>query len=94
VPLGMFSLGQLVQSIAGRDTGRIYLIVGFEPPARVWVADGRGRKTAGPKRKNIRHIRVLKTVDQAVATKIARGASVTDEDIRQAIRNCQSAGEY
>jgi len=94
VPEGKNLLGQLVQSSAGRDKGHIYLVIGFELPTRVWLADGRERKLAKPKRKNIRHIRALKADDNGVATEIANGRAVTDEYIRQAIRNCQSTGEY
>lgn len=87
------SLGQLVRSNAGRDCGQVYLIVGFETPACLLLADGRGRKAAAPKKKNIRHISVLKSIDKGVAAKIASGAAVTDEEIRQAIRSCECTGD-
>lgn len=91
--LEKISPGQLVQSITGRDKGQIYLIVGFETATRVLLADGRNRKAATPKRKNIRHIRRLKALEEEVAVKIASGLMVTDEEIRRAIRGCTGIGE-
>lgn len=85
MPDERISMGQLVRSHAGRDSESVYLIIGFAGPATLLLADGRGRKAANPKRKNIRHISVLKSIDKGVAAKIARGDAVTDEEIRQAI---------
>lgn len=93
MPVEKVSLGQLVKSNAGRDTGQIYLIVGILNPAAVWLADGRSRKAAKPKKKNIRHISVLGTIDNGVAAKIASGKMVTDEEIRQVVNTCMRTGE-
>ncbi len=85
MPLERIALGQAVRSLAGRDRGRRYLVVGFSPPY-VLVADGRDRGAARPKKKNVRHIGVLKYVDEGVATKVAGGREATDREIRAALR--------
>jgi len=85
VPLGRIAPGQAVRSLAGRDRGRLYVVVGFAPPY-VLVADGRDRGADRPKKKNVRHIGVLKYVDAGVAAKIAGGAKATDREIRAALR--------
>ena len=85
--------GQLVRSTAGRDLDQVYLVVGFTPPALALLADGRSRKVARPKKKNVRHISVLRSIDEVVAAKLAGGMTVTDEEIRRAVGACISAGE-
>lgn len=47
--------GSVIISSAGHDKGRFMLVVGADG-GRVLVADGKERKLAAPKRKNIRHI--------------------------------------
>lgn len=49
-------VGQVVTSRAGRDAGRLYLVVGWREDGRVLVADGEGRSVKRPKPKNVRHL--------------------------------------
>lgn len=48
--------GSVVLSSAGHDKGRFMLVVGADG-GRVFLADGKERKLASPKKKNIRHVR-------------------------------------
>jgi len=48
----------LVHSLAGRDAGRNYLVVGFQEPNYVLVANGLNRSLQKPKRKNLRHLQM------------------------------------
>ncbi len=48
--------GGVILSLAGHDKGRLMLVVGAEGD-RIFVADGKERKLASPKKKNARHIR-------------------------------------
>ncbi|WIW70074.1 MULTISPECIES: KOW domain-containing RNA-binding protein [Anaerosinus] len=83
------SLGQKVESITGRDANKIYLVVAIKGK-EVFLANGRERKLANPKKKNIRHVKVYKWIAEAVADKFASNKKVTDEDIRLAIVKCTS----
>lgn len=83
------SLGQKVESITGRDAHKIYLVVAIKGKA-LFLADGRGRKLAQPKKKNIRHVKVYKWIAEAVADKLNCNQKITDEDIRLAIVKCPS----
>ena len=49
--------GTVVKSIAGRDAGRFLVVVNCEAD-RILVADGKVRKLADPKAKNIRHLQL------------------------------------
>jgi len=81
----MFTVGQLVVSTAGRDTGELYVVVGQLSPTMVLVADGRRRKLANPKRKNIRHLRPLRTSATTVNSYSIVSDRLTDATIRQII---------
>lgn len=81
------SIGQLVTSNAGRDQTNIYLVVGIEKNKYLLLVNGRERKFKNPKQKNIRHVNVLKSIAQGVAEKIQSGMKITDEEIRQAIKD-------
>lgn len=80
------SIGQIVTSLAGRDAGQPYLVIG-KSGKYVLLADGRERSVTNPKKKNIRHVKLYKTIAEAVADKLHYGHKVSDEDIRQAIAN-------
>lgn len=80
------ALGQVVTTVAGRDQGHMYVVVGFEKSGRLLLADGRARLFHNPKKKNSRHVVVHKKIDCSVAEKLNRKETVTGELLRQAIR--------
>lgn len=82
------SLGQVVESITGRDAKTIYLVVGING-RNVLLSNGRERSIMKPKKKNIRHVKVYERISEAVADKLLANQRVTDEAIRQAIANLQ-----
>jgi len=79
------TVGQIVVSAAGRDTGKAYIVMEKLAPPFVLVADGRDRKVKSPKRKNIRHVTIHSSIAEAIAEKINHGAKVSDEEIRHAL---------
>lgn len=53
--------GRIAVSTQGRDCGRYYVVVSAEG-RYVYLADGSTRKLSSPKKKNIKHIRLLDAV--------------------------------
>lgn len=51
-------VGGIAQSIQGRDKGTFYVIVSSDGNT-VCLADGVKRKTSDPKKKNLKHVRLL-----------------------------------
>ncbi|HKV44582.1 MAG TPA: KOW domain-containing RNA-binding protein [bacterium] len=78
-------LGRLATSRSGRDAGAVYLVVGAAGPGLVLVADGRTRSVSRPKRKNTKHLDLGGSAPAALASKLATGETVTDEEIRAAL---------
>jgi len=68
--------GSVVLSSAGHDKGRFMLVVGADG-GRVLLADGKERKLASPKKKNIRHIRGTQSSMEL--------EGLTDKKLRQAL---------
>ncbi|HHV94104.1 MAG TPA: RNA-binding protein [Firmicutes bacterium] len=85
-------LGQLVTSTAGRDSGRQFLIVGFNGN-RILVADGDLRSVKRPKPKNLRHLCLHSVVAEEIRTKLAANIPVSDAEIRTALERLQDGGE-
>ena len=51
-----FSVGDIVVALAGRDSGKTFVVVGILDGSYVYIADGKSRKADFPKKKKIRHI--------------------------------------
>ncbi|MEW5761949.1 MAG: KOW domain-containing RNA-binding protein [Bacillota bacterium] len=77
--------GRVVTSLAGRDAGRFYIVLGVSD-GRVLVVDGLSRRVQNAKRKNPRHLRACSYVAEEVRGKVARGERVTDAEIRRALQ--------
>ncbi len=89
-------IGQVVESRAGRDKGRVFLIVAIneEDDAYVFVADGCLRKLARPKKKKRKHLRMLPALSQSIGNKLLTGKQVFDAEIRSCLRNLGYNAEH
>ena len=80
-----FSVGNVVISVAGRDKGRTYLVVSVNEH-KVLVVDGRARKVNNPKRKNVKHLKMVSVATNKLAIRIQNGESVGNERVYRAIK--------
>ena len=82
------NIGSVVYSKAGRDQGRIYMVVALCPDKEgyVMVVDGDIRLLANPKRKNARHLHYKGEQLSAIADKLVAGKAVYDSEIKSALR--------
>ena len=74
-------IGFLAYSLAGHDKGEIYLIID-ETKDHVYVADGLVRTLDKPKKKNKKHIQIIKKGNQRIEI-----PSVTNEEIKYFIKS-------
>jgi len=72
--------GFLAYSLAGHDKGEVYLII-EETRDYVYVADGAVRTLDRPKKKNKKHIQIIKKEIQGMDI-----SSVTNEEIKHIIK--------
>lgn len=76
-------------SLAGHDRNKIYLIVG-EEKEYVYLADGKIRSCMHPKKKNRKHIQIIKKYyNPAVKEKLLRGEKIDVGIIIQEVKACQ-----
>lgn len=73
-------VGYLAYSLLGHDKGKVYLIV-QEDKEFVYLADGDVRTIARLKKKNKKHIQVIKKTGRRTDT-----SSVTNEEIKYQIK--------
>ena len=80
--------GWIVRSTAGHDKDTLYCVVGLEQKTdRLLLANGKRRKAAGPKSKQLKHVQIL---DQGGFThpaigKLKQGVPVSDRELRAAL---------
>ena len=56
------TVGQVVKSRAGRDNGKIFLILEVIDEQYVHIVDGDLRKLNNPKKKKVKHLTIYNTV--------------------------------
>lgn len=83
------SLGHIVHSIAGRDKGRYFIVVGLIDHNYVLIADGDLRKINNPKKKKVKHLVFHETIAEDIRNMILENKRIADSDLR---KNLQSMG--
>jgi len=79
--------GGICESLQGRDKGRFYIITGVNPDGSVYIADGNFKKLGAPKKKNLKHLRLLPESAEAIGEKLLNGGKVFDSEIYSALKN-------
>ena len=73
--------GFLASSKAGHDKDKVYIII-REDTEYVWLADGKLKTAANPKKKRKRHVQVIKYFNnEEVQSKLLEGTEVSDLEI-------------
>ena len=72
----------IVLSEAGRDKGMLFFVVDTDG-VYVSLANGKERKLETPKRKKLRHVRLVLRPDSSVAVKIRSGDRVLNSELRR-----------
>ena len=83
--------GGIVMSTQGRDAGRYYLIKEVLPNGFVYVVDGNYKKLAAPKKKSLKHVKLLPVRAEAIAEKFSYGGKVFDSEVYSALKNYGAA---
>ena len=80
------TLGSIVISKAGRDQGRLFLVVEEVDDDFVMIANGDLRKLDRLKKKRRKHLKPTGTVVQALVDRISNGEKVEDHELRAWLR--------
>jgi ribosomal protein L14E/L6E/L27E len=68
-----YNVGDIVLALAGRDSERIFVVVGILDENYVLIANGKSRKADFPKKKKIRHIELVKKADDMINLNLKNG---------------------
>ncbi len=79
------TLGQVVVSKAGRDTGRKFIVVNVIDDFFVEVSDGSLRRLDKPKKKKIKHLIITDQKVEYLAEKLRSNMKITNAEIRRAL---------
>jgi len=79
-------VGSIVYSKAGRDIGKCYIIVRFDDKGYAFVANGKDKLLAAPKRKNVKHLDPSGDVNESIREKLLAEKQVFDSEIKSALR--------
>ncbi|AER66404.1 LSU ribosomal protein L14E [Thermovirga lienii DSM 17291] len=89
--LGRLKIGQVVISKQGKDTGKWYVVVGYdERSGFVLVADGKKRTSANPKRKNPKHLQPTGMFIKEVAEMVEGRKCLADNQLLSLIESCRN----
>jgi ribosomal protein L14E/L6E/L27E len=80
-----FEVGMLAVSKAGHDKDILYVIIRAEKEY-VYLVDGIIRTLNKPKKKNIKHIQIVKHVDEDLQNKLIENNNIQNEDIKRVIK--------
>lgn len=75
---------QIVSSLAGRDKGRLFLVMETEPNF-VYLVDGKLRKVESPKKKRRKHVEYAGLPNEEILKKLGSGDRVLNSEIRRAL---------
>ena len=75
-------LGKVVNSKAGRDMHRNFIVVGIINNEYVYISDGELRKVAKPKKKKVKHLNFTDTVAEEIRDAILSEKEVTNSKIK------------
>ena len=78
--------GSVVRSKAGRDQGRLFLVVEEVDDDFVMIANGDLRKMDRMKKKRRKHLKPTGTVIEALKDRLSRGEKVEDHELRAWLR--------
>lgn len=79
-------IGKVVRSKAGRDRNHLYVVIGQLDNGYVLIVNGKTKTLEKPKKKKIKHLDFLKTVDDEFKTAIDLKSKSTDLEIKRFLK--------
>jgi len=84
-----FHVGELVQSLKGRDEGRIYMVYKIIDNDYVSLVDGNFKLQQNPKLKKVKHMKTLSITLDKIENKLLNNIKVFDSEIYSAMKKAQ-----
>ena len=79
-------VGSVVKSMAGRDEGRLFIVISEIDQDFVWVANGKLRGMERQKKKRRKHLKPMGKVIEAVVERLKNQKAIEDHELRAWLR--------
>jgi len=79
-------IGKVVLSKAGRDKNHLYVVIRQLDSDYILLSNGNNRTLEAPKKKKIKHLDFLDTLDEEVKEAITKGDKSTDLKIKRFLK--------
>lgn len=80
-------LGRVVLAKAGRDKGKLFVVVGQLDQEYVLIANGTNRSIDKPKKKKLKHVDIRPNYLDNIREKLLKRQKVLDAEIRKSLDN-------
>ena len=77
--------GDIVLATAGRDEKRFFVVISVPDELYVYIADGKSRRVDNPKKKKIKHIKLIRKADKEFIESILKNGKYTNSALRKAV---------
>lgn len=79
------NIGSVVLSLAGRDSGRIFIVLAVEGNF-AFLVDGNLRRVEKPKKKKLKHLKLIgPSASEKINFKLENGQKLENAEIRKAL---------
>jgi len=83
-------IGRVAYSKAGRDKGRLFIVIGVIDEDFVLISDGDLRPVERPKKKRIKHLKYTDLVAENIVEILKNGRKLLNADIQKTISEMQN----
>lgn len=77
--------GRIVVSNAGRDKGKVFMVIEIVDEDFILIANGRSRSIDKPKLKKLKHLNVRPETADGISEKLVNKKQVFDAEIRKSL---------
>lgn len=82
-------LGKIVLSNAGRDKGKLFVVMSIVDRDYVFIANGKLRRIENPKKKKIKHLKITSLQIEGICDKIKANEKITNTYLRNELEKLE-----
>ena len=80
-----YKIGDIIVATAGRDEKRIFVVMSVIDELYVCIADGKTRRVENPKKKKIKHLKLIRQTDPKFIDSLLKNGKYSNSALRKAL---------
>jgi len=80
--------GRYALALAGREKGKNYIVLYTEGDF-AFISNGKERKIEKPKKKKLKHLKILSLKDDYISQKLVGGQKISNAEIRKSLKKLE-----